>query len=158
MIFEFPEFPGVSGTVTEMHKFPKRVHPISPRSLRVSGTVTQMHKFVQYGNNVWPYYNFNKVLEPSEIYSTIANNPNNYMYVSQYTWNTNGTLGSAQKGFGPPSTWSSLTWYNQTYGYDGLNRLTSAQDANGSNTNWSRNFSYDEYGNMSVTGYAAEAK
>ncbi len=34
--------------------------------------------------------------------------------------------------------------FNQTFGYDNLNRLTSAIDSGG----WSRNFSSDEYGNL----------
>jgi YD repeat-containing protein len=40
-----------------------------------------------------------------------------------------------------------LAQTNRSYGYDPLNRLTSASDSGG----WSRNFGYDQYGNMWVT-------
>jgi YD repeat-containing protein len=46
-------------------------------------------------------------------------------------------------------------WY-QTYGYDGVNRLTSASEANSFNLNqvyWTQNYSYSPSGNRAVAGY-----
>jgi RHS repeat-associated protein len=100
----------------------------------------------QYGNNVWPVNTFDTVLRPKETYSTKANNPNYWMLYITNAWNTNGTLGSLSEGYGPQVTWGNMTWYNGSFGYDHLNRLTSAGD-----TGWSRTFSYDQYANMSVT-------
>jgi len=48
---------------------------------------------------------------------------------------------------GGPSPQSSLTPFNATYSYDGVNRLTAASDSGG----WSRNYGYDPYGNMWVS-------
>ena len=56
---------------------------------------------------------------------------------------------------------TSLASLTQCYWYDGVNRLTGAQETNGAGTcpsslqqqgsAWSRNFNYDQYGNMWVT-------
>ena len=89
---------------------------------------------------------FDKVLRPQETYSTVGNNPNYWLLYITNAWNTNGTLGSLSEGYGPAVTWGNMTWYNGSFGYDHVNRLTSATD-----TGWSRAFSYDQYANMSVT-------
>lgn len=39
-----------------------------------------------------------------------------------------------------------MTWLTQNYGYDAINRLNSVGDSG-----YSRGFSYDAYGNMSVS-------
>src|SRR5262249_13866409 len=38
----------------------------------------------------------------------------------------------------------------QSYSYDGVNRLLSAQENNGATLNWQQTFTYDQYGNRSV--------
>ena len=61
-------------------------------------------------------------------------------------WNTNGTLASTTEGYGPNVAWGTMKWFTQNFGYDNINRLTSAGDAG-----YSRGFSYDSYGNMAVS-------
>jgi YD repeat-containing protein len=100
----------------------------------------------QYGNNVWPVNTFDNVLRPALTYSTVGNNPNYWLFYVGNTWNSNSTLGLLSEGYGPGVPYANMTWHNTNYGYDPLNRLTSASD-----TSWSRTFFYDEYGNMSVT-------
>jgi YD repeat-containing protein len=58
--------------------------------------------------------------------------------------NNNGNLRSAAFVGG------GLT-FNQTFAYDGLNRLLTASDGGG----WSRSFGYDAYGNMTPAGNPA---
>ena len=66
-----------------------------------------------------------------------------------FTWNNNASLQSVAQYYGnTPTPWGSLPSFNQSYGYDNLNRLSSASDSGG----WSRSFGYDRYGNMWVTG------
>ena len=43
--------------------------------------------------------------------------------------------------------YASLSWLNQTYGYDSLNRLASVSDSGG----YSRAYGYDAYGNLWAT-------
>ncbi|HET9790980.1 MAG TPA: hypothetical protein VFR08_06735, partial [Candidatus Angelobacter sp.] len=57
----------------------------------------------------------------------------------------NGTLQSYTAMNGGPG-YSQFLTFNQTFGYDNVNRLTSANDSG----HWSRNFGYDPYGNMWV--------
>ena len=102
--------------------------------------------YYQYGNNVWPVNTFDTVLRPNLTYSTVGNNPNYWLFYVGNTWNSNSTLGLLSEGYGPGVPYANMTWHNTNYGYDPLNRLTAATD-----TSWSRNFVYDEYGNMSVT-------
>ena len=102
--------------------------------------------YYQYGNNVWPVNTFDNVLRPNLTYSTVGNNPNYWLFYVGNTWNSNSTLGLLSEGYGPGVPYANMTWHNTNYGYDPLNRLTAATD-----TSWSRNFVYDEYGNMSVT-------
>jgi hypothetical protein len=71
----------------------------------------------------------------------------NYFY-QKMDWGTSGNNGvrlSGKKEYisnnGPvPST----PTFSQTFGYDGVNRLTSASEAGG----WSQSYGYDQYGNM----------
>jgi RHS repeat-associated protein len=62
------------------------------------------------------------------------------------TTNDNGILQTAVVSEGGPSIRSQLLVFSQLFGYDMANRLTAAID-----TNWTRTFHYDTYGNMSVS-------
>lgn len=67
--------------------------------------------------------------------------------------NNNGNLQSITASHGGPNYPQFLT-FSTSFGYDLANRLTSAADVITSNNNapaWSRNFSYDQYGNMWTT-------
>jgi len=68
------------------------------------------------------------------------------------TWNTNNTVNWIRYNNGGAG-YPQLLSFVQTFGYDNLNRLTSATDTppTGSPTNWSRNFNYDQWGNMWVS-------
>jgi hypothetical protein len=70
------------------------------------------------------------------------------------TTNNNGNLLTRQENVGGPGTWSSLTQYAESFGYDSLNRLTSSSatsQATCNGTCWLRNYQYDQSGNMWVT-------
>ena len=100
-----------------------------------------------YGNNVVPVNSFDKVLQPHETYATVGNSSNYWLLYVGNAWNSNGTLGNLSEGYGPAVTWGNMTWANANYQYDNANRLSGATDSH-----WIRNFGYDAYGNMSVTG------
>ncbi|MGH9584628.1 MAG: hypothetical protein ACRD4O_17035, partial [Bryobacteraceae bacterium] len=73
------------------------------------------------------------------------------MFLANPNWGTtndNGNLLGETVYEGGPGPLSTLAQFNRSFGYDGVNRLTSASDSGG----WSRNFGYDRYGNMWVTG------
>jgi RHS repeat-associated protein len=101
----------------------------------------------QYGNNLARQIAYNNRLQTSG-YSDTDNNTAVQLIGTTLSWgtkNNNGNLQSAayvNVGTGTPSSLS----FSQTYGYDLLNRLTSAGDSG-----WSRTFSYDAFGNMWVT-------
>jgi YD repeat-containing protein len=61
--------------------------------------------------------------------------------------NDNGTMQDYKEFQGGPG-YPQFVEFTQTFTYDGLNRLTSANDSGG----WSRNFNYDQWGNSWVTG------
>jgi len=90
---------------------------------------------------------FDKVLQPHETYATVGNNANDWLLYVGNAWNSNGTLGYLSEGYGPGVSWGNMTWANTNYQYDNANRLSGATDSH-----WFRNFGYDAYGNMSVTG------
>jgi YD repeat-containing protein len=100
----------------------------------------------QYGNNVWPVETYNNMLQPYNVYATVGNSPNGYLlYLGYSNWNAGGTLAQTQEGYGAGVGWNAMTWLGQTYSYDHMNRVTGVTD-----TNYSRGFAYDEFGNMSV--------
>jgi len=66
--------------------------------------------------------------------------------------NDNGDLQAYDEYVGGPGA-SALQNFHDTFGYDHLNRLTSATDTGG----WARTFGYDQWGNMWVTTPAATA-
>ena len=99
----------------------------------------------QYANSVVPVTTFDKVLRPAANWATVNNSANNYLLLLENSWNPNGTLAWTVEGYGPNVPWGSMNFFTQNYVYDGLNRLTSACDVG-----YSRGFSYDAYGNMSV--------
>ena len=102
----------------------------------------------QYGNNLWPTEAYTKRLQPWYTNATINNSGSSYLLsVGNSTWNTNNTVGQSYEAFGTATAYSGLTFLYQNYGYDKLNRMTGMTD-----TNYSRTFQYDEYGNLSETG------
>ena len=114
------------------------------------GAVRQMG----YGNNVW--HDLGTVsarLQPTGYWDTIGENPNAFLRVEYPNWvngsgKNNGTLQSTQIFAGAPAPWQSLPNVTQNFGYDNLNRLTSASEG----ANWSQAYNYDQYGNMWMPG------
>ena len=117
------------------------------------------------GSNLWYAAGYNDRLQLSESYEAINNNNSNILQVSCLNWgvqpnfggailaqcpvssttNDNGDLQSVIFKNGGPGYPQFLS-FTQSFGYDGVHRLTSASDSGG----WSRNFAYDSYGNMWV--------
>ena len=98
-----------------------------------------------YANNIVPVATFDSALRPSGNWATLNNNGNNWYFITQHQWNQNGTLATTTEGYGPNVLWGNMTWFTLNYGYDALNRITSAGDSG-----WSRKFQYDVFGNMAV--------
>src|SRR5581483_108937 len=74
-----------------------------------------------------------------------------YIWIQNYNWgttNNNGNVLGLTTYAGGPGPQSSLAVFNESFGYDGVNRLTSSSDTGG----WSRSFGYDSWANMWVSG------
>ena len=107
--------------------------------------------WIWYGNNVVPGAAYNSRLQPSSIWATVNNTPNAYVFMENPgygTTNNNGNVLGINLYAGGPGTLGALTAFNQSYGYDGVNRLSSSSDTGG----WSRSFGYDAWTNMWVSG------
>jgi RHS repeat-associated protein len=111
------------------------------------GPVKQM----QYGNNVWRDYGYiNSRLQLTGYWDTINEDPSKFLRQEFPNWvngsgQNNGTLQSIQTlNFAGPVPYTNLGTITQTFGYDSLNRLTSASESG----DWSQSYSYDQYGNM----------
>jgi len=93
-----------------------------------------------YGNSLTHAVTYNSRLQPSEIKLGTVGNPTSVISIA-YNYGTTVNNGNVQ----------SLTYaggglsYTQTFGYDSLNRLTTANENSGSN--WSQTNGYDRYGN-----------
>jgi RHS repeat-associated protein len=98
---------------------------------------------VKLGNNLWEHTSFNTRLQPTEI--GLGTQPGgvdrlklNYSYGST---NNNGNVLSQTITIPGGQTLS------QSYTYDALNRLKSAEEMNGGSQSWKQTFIYDRYGN-----------
>jgi RHS repeat-associated protein len=108
------------------------------------------------GNNVWHAPAYNSRLQMSGFIDSVGGSAADELLNVSLAWapsggtGDNGNLYSATYNNGGPGYPAFLT-FTQTFNYDGVNRLTSASDSGG----WSRNFSYDAYGNMTPSGNPA---
>ncbi len=89
------------------------------------------------------------------LYGVINSDYNRTLFVEYPNWgtapNNNGNLmGESVGAATTPQALGSLPYFNASFTYDKANRLTAASES-GSGT-WSRNFGYDQWGNMAVTG------
>lgn len=93
-----------------------------------------------YGNNLIHAISYNNRLQASEIKLGTSGAPTSIidLVYSYGTTNNNGNVQSIAYSGGGLS-------YTQTFAYDALNRLTTAQENNGAN--WSQTNGYDRYGN-----------
>jgi YD repeat-containing protein len=102
-------------------------------------------QFWQYGSNLWSWQSVDKMLRPWQAWATQNNNGNNWMFYDYYGFDNNSAVVSANEGFGAGVAWNSLTFMNDQYEYDGVKRLIKVTD-----TNYSRQYSWDEYGNLAL--------
>jgi RHS repeat-associated protein len=93
-----------------------------------------------YGNSLIHAISYNNRLQPTEIKLGTSAVPTSIidLVYSYGTTNNNGNVQSIAYSGGGLS-------YTQTFGYDALNRLTTAQENSGAN--WSQTNGYDRYGN-----------
>lgn len=110
---------------------------------RIQYSPTGAIKAMRLGNGLWEHTNYNSKLQAVEIGLGSAST-NSSVFQLEYgygTSNNNGNLASQSLHIpgGPTLT--------QTYGYDSLNRLESAQEANGASQTWKQAYTYDVYGN-----------
>ena len=86
---------------------------------------------------------YNTRLQPNEIKLGTSGAPTSIVSITYNygTTNNNGNVQSSSYAGGGLS-------YTQTYGYDGLNRLSTSQEG----SSWSQTNSYDRYGNRSIVG------
>ena len=101
---------------------------------------------MKLGNGLWEHTNFNSRLQPDQIGLGSAST-NSSMLQLDYTYGTTTNNGNLQSQIITVPTIGSGTGFTatQTYTYDSLNRLATAQENGGSS--WTQNFSYDRYGN-----------
>jgi len=106
---------------------------------------------LQLGNGRWESTVYNKRLQPTLVGLGTTQDATNVMKLEYGygTTNNNGNI-RTQTVTVPTAGGSPGFTALQTYGYDGLSRLTSAIETAGAQTNWQQTFSYDEFGNRSV--------
>jgi RHS repeat-associated protein len=94
-----------------------------------------------YGNGLIHAITYNNRLQPNEIKLGTSGTPTSVVGLtySYGTTSNNGNILSISYSGGGLS-------YAQSFGYDGLNRLTTSQETNGG-TSWSQTNGYDRYGN-----------
>jgi RHS repeat-associated protein len=100
-----------------------------------------------YGNGLVRTYSYNNLLQPSEMKDTGTGYTLLDNVLNWGSGSNNGNLpGQTVTHNGP--NFSGQMQFSPSYGYDALNRLTSA----GETGNWSQSFGYDQYGNMWLSG------
>lgn len=97
---------------------------------------------VKLGNNLWEHTDFNSRLQSTEIgLGTSSTDSSTLRLTYNYgTTSNNGNLQSVSYLGGGLS-------YTQSFGYDVLNRLTTAVESSGG---WSQTNKYDRYGNRAI--------
>ena len=112
---------------------------------------------MKLGNGKWEHALFNNRLQPYEI-GLGANSLDSGLLKLEYTYsNSNPSIHDnngnvlTQRITAPKSNGSGNLLLNQSYGYDALNRLSSASENSG--VSWSQSNGFDRYGNRWVSGY-----
>ncbi len=114
----------------------------SSLSYTAHGAVSDM----KLGNNLWEHTNFNNRLQPIQIGLGTAQNGVNRLKLN-YTYGATTNNGNVLTQTITVPTIGTATGFTatQSYTYDELNRLESAQEASGAS--WKQTFVYDRYGN-----------
>ena len=101
---------------------------------------------MKLGNGLWEHTSFNSRLQPIQIGlgSAITNSS---ILQLDYNYGSTDNNGNLKTHVITVPTIGSVNGFTatQTYGYDALNRVSSANENNGAS--WTQNFDYDRYGN-----------
>jgi RHS repeat-associated protein len=108
------------------------------------GAVSAM-KLGNSGTSLWEKTTYNNRLQPTQIQLGTAASPASLLQLD-YTYNTAGQSDNNGNVLTQKITISS-TVINQSYGYDAVNRLTSASETGA----WSQTYTYDQWGNRAVS-------
>ena len=116
-----------------------------------AGAVTSM----QLGNGRWESTVFNSRLQPIQIALGATPNATNLLKLDYSYGEWNGTTLDATKNNGNVAgqvitvkrPGQSDLVFDQKYGYDMLNRITSAEEKTGTTVNWNQTYTFDRYGN-----------
>ena len=109
---------------------------------------------IGYGNNVVQHFWYDNRLRPQSMRTAYQDNPAQTDLQLTNTWLANGNLQGQTLDRGA----AGLPVLSQTFGYDGLNRLTASAETNASNVGtWARNYQSDQYGNTWITAFAGVA-
>ncbi|HMO81068.1 MAG TPA: hypothetical protein PKD24_09775 [Pyrinomonadaceae bacterium] len=103
---------------------------------------------MQLGNGRWESTQFNSRLQPTQIGLGVTPNATNILKLN-YSYGTTANNGNvlSQTITVPTVGLADGFIATQTYEYDGLNRLKSAEETIDSQTSWKQVFTFDRYGN-----------
>jgi YD repeat-containing protein len=108
-----------------------------------AGAVTSM----QLGNGKWESTQFNSRLQPTQIAVGLTPGATNLLDLD-YSYGTTANNGNVQsQTITVTRPGQSNLVFDQTYTYDSLNRIKSAEEKTGTTTNWKQTFTFDRYGN-----------
>ena len=108
------------------------------------GAVSQL----QLGNGRWEHTLFNNRLQPTEIGLGTSATDSSLWQVS-YSYNTPNQVNNNGNALTQMITAPGFT-ATQSYTYDSLNRLESAQESNSTGQSWTQGYVYDRYGNRQI--------
>jgi hypothetical protein len=108
-----------------------------------AGAVTKM----QLGNGKWESTTFNSRLQPTQIALGTVQNGSDQLKLN-YDYGTTANNGNVQtQTITVARSNQSPLIFNQSYLYDSLNRLKSAEELTGTTSNWKQTYTFDRYGN-----------
>ena len=113
------------------------------RADNFSYTAADAVSSMKLGNNRWETAQFNNRLQPMQLGLGSAQNQTDLWKVG-YDYGTTDNNGNVKS---QTITVPSINPLVQTYTYDSLNRLKSAQETSSGNQTWKQTFVYDRYGN-----------
>lgn len=124
-----------------------------PNSLQYAphGAVSDL----RLGNGLWEHADFNIRLQPKLMALGTSKGDTGILKID-YTYGVieNGSLNTAKNNgnvqsqtISVPNTTGALSSYTQSFTYDQLNRLSTAQEVASNAVTWAQNFKYDQYGN-----------
>jgi len=102
---------------------------------------------LRLGNGRWENTTFNSRLQPTQIGLGSGATSQNLLKIdySYGSTNNNGNVLSQTITVERPSQIDLV--FDQTYTYDSLNRITSAEEKTGATQNWKQTYVFDRYGN-----------